>query len=63
MTRIDHPLIFYIININFNSLKGNEKALKFLKKKKQDFPSWPSGNISDQYPRVCRFNPWPRSVG
>ena len=50
MTRIDHPLIFYIININFNSLKGNEKALKFLKKKKQDFPSWPSGNISDQYP-------------
>ena len=28
-----------------------------------EFPSWHSGNESDQEPRGCGFDPWPRSVG
>ena len=33
------------------------------KKDKGEFPSWQSGNESDQEPWGCGFNPWLHSVG
>ena len=33
------------------------------KKSFKEFPSWYSGNESNQEPQGCRFDPWPHSAG
>ena len=38
-------------------------VLPFKKYTFLEFPSWLSGNESDQHPWGRRFDPWPRSVG
>ena len=40
-----------------------EAKVLSLKEEMEKFPSWLSRNESDQYPRGCRLDPWPCSVG
>ena len=50
-------LLFSVLHSDYIILVNTDA-----KRRKEEFPSWLSGNESDQHPWGCRFHLWPHSV-